>query len=74
MGVPVDERTVWWPATDALTLLFVGNLYYEPNVRALSALCETILPEVRATGVDARLGVIGRCPAPGAAEILLDQR
>jgi glycosyltransferase involved in cell wall biosynthesis len=62
-GADPDQHTWWGSAVDAATLAFVGNLYYEPNARAVQAIRTTLLPSLRAEGLDIRIRVIGRGPA-----------
>jgi glycosyltransferase involved in cell wall biosynthesis len=62
-GADPDQRTCWGPDTDAATLVFVGNLYYQPNALAVTTIRDMILPVLRANGIDARGRVIGRGPA-----------
>lgn len=62
-GADPRQHTCWGPDVDAATLVFVGNLYYEPNARAVEAIrTTTILPSLRAAGINARVRVIGRGP------------
>ncbi|MGH3590167.1 MAG: glycosyltransferase family 4 protein [Pseudonocardiaceae bacterium] len=62
-GADPDQHTCWGPTLDTIALVFVGNLYYEPNARAVEVIRTTILPQLRAEGFDARVRVIGRGPA-----------
>ena len=62
-GADPRQRTCWGPETGAATLVFLGNLYYQPNARAVTIIRSTILPALRASGVDARVRVVGRGPA-----------
>lgn len=61
-GADVRHSTCWGPTVDAHTLVFVGNLYYEPNARAMAAIRTMIIPVLRAAGIDVRARVIGRGP------------
>jgi len=62
-GADPHQRTCWGPTIDAATLVFLGNLYYEPNARALSAIRTRILPSLRAAGINVGIRVIGHGPA-----------
>lgn len=62
-GADPDQHTWWGPAVDAAMVVFVGNLYYEPNARAIEAIRTTLLPSLRAEGLNIRVRVIGRGPA-----------
>lgn len=62
-GADPHQRTCWGPDIDAATLVFLGNLYYQPNARAVTTIRTAILPALRASGIDARVRVVGRCPA-----------
>ncbi|MGH3567097.1 MAG: glycosyltransferase family 4 protein [Pseudonocardia sp.] len=61
-GADPDQHTCWGPELNTATLVFVGNLYYEPNARAVEVIRTTILPSLRAQGLDAHVRVIGRGP------------
>lgn len=61
-GADPHQRTCWGPDIDATRLVFLGNLFYEPNARALAAI-RAILPSLHAAGVDARVRIVGRGPA-----------
>lgn len=61
-GADLSQRTCWGSTSDSTTLVFVGNLYYEPNARALDVIRTMILPHLRADGIDAHVRVIGRGP------------
>jgi len=63
MGVDLAEQKESGPCLDEPVLAFVGNLYYEPNARAATALVERILPALRERGTaDPRALIIGRIP------------
>jgi glycosyltransferase involved in cell wall biosynthesis len=62
-GADPHQRTCWGPETSVATLVFVGNLYYEPNARALAAIRTVVLPLLRAAGLNVRVRVVGRGPA-----------
>ncbi|CRK56907.1 Glycosyl transferase, group 1 family protein [Alloactinosynnema sp. L-07] len=62
-GADPTQRTCWGPDPDAGTLVFLGNLFYEPNARALASIRSTILPALHAAGTDVRVRVVGRGPA-----------
>lgn len=64
-GSDTGKRTCWGPDIDAATLVFLGNLYYAPNARAVAYLRDELLPDLRGIGVKVR--IIGRgSDAPGA--------
>ncbi len=62
-GADPHQRRCWGPNIEAATLVFLGNLCYGPNARAVSAIRTVILPSLRAAGVDVRVRVVGRGPA-----------
>ncbi|QUH05019.1 glycosyltransferase family 4 protein [Saccharopolyspora erythraea] len=62
-GADPNQRRYWGPDTDAATLVFVGNLYYQPNARAVEAIRSVIMPALRADGLDVRARIVGRGPA-----------
>lgn len=62
-GADPNQRHCWGPDLDAATLVFVGNLYYQPNARAVEIIRSTIMPRLRADGLDARARIVGRGPA-----------
>lgn len=62
-GADPRQRHCWGPDVSAATMVFLGNLYYQPNARAVAAIRGTILPSLRASGVSARVRVVGRGPA-----------
>lgn len=57
------------PATSDQRLLFVGNLGYEPNIRAVETLALTILPAVRQHCPEARLMLVGSNVAASVARL-----
>lgn len=59
-GSDTGKRTCWGPDIHAATLVFLGNLYYAPNARAVAYLRDELLPALRGPGVTAR--IIGRGP------------
>lgn len=61
-GADPRRRHSWGPAPEATTLVFVGNLFYQPNARAVTALRDLILPELRKTHPGVTLRVVGRGP------------
>ena len=62
-GADPQQRHCWGPDPDAATLVFLGNLYYEPNARAVDAIRSTILPALHADRPDVHVRVVGRGPA-----------
>ncbi|GGI71456.1 hypothetical protein GCM10011581_05650 [Saccharopolyspora subtropica] len=62
-GADPQQRHCWGPDANAATLVFLGNLYYQPNARAVDAIRSTILPALHADDLDVRVRVIGRGPA-----------
>lgn len=62
-GANPQQRHCWGPDIAAATLVFLGNLYYQPNARAVEAIRNTILPELRADDLDIQVRVIGHGPA-----------
>ncbi|WP_016697539.1 glycosyltransferase [Actinoalloteichus spitiensis] len=62
-GADPYQRRCWGPEVDVATLVFVGNLYYQPNARAVDAIATTILPTLRAGDLDVRMRIVGRGPA-----------
>lgn len=62
-GADPHQRTCWGPETGSATLVFLGNLYYAPNARALDAIRSVVLRSLWAAGIDARVRVIGHGPA-----------
>jgi glycosyltransferase involved in cell wall biosynthesis len=58
-------RTCWGPDPSAATLVFLGNLYYTPNARAVDYLRDKLLPSLRELAVRVRIRVIGRGPGVG---------
>lgn len=62
-GADPQQRHCWGPDADAATLVFLGNLYYEPNARAVDAIRSAILPALHADRPDVRVRVVGRGPA-----------
>ena len=69
-GVDIPVRV----STDArrpFSMLFVGALWYEPNVEALRYFLQEVFPEIRARIPEARIDVAGRGPiAPDLEPIL----
>lgn len=50
------------PAVHSGLLVFVGNLFYEPNAQAVNAIRDRILPPLCASGLGPRVKVIGQGP------------
>ena len=69
-GADPQQRHCWGPNPDAATLVFLGNLYYQPNARAVEAIRSTILPALHADDPDIRVRVVGH----GPAELTRDSR
>ncbi|MEU6190236.1 glycosyltransferase family 4 protein [Nocardia sp. NPDC047038] len=68
-GADTALRTCWGPDLTSTPLLtFLGNLYYEPNARAVEAIRTAILPRLSAAGLDVRVRVVGRGPAAVTAD------
>jgi len=53
----------------SLSMAFLGNMYFEPNARALRVILDSILPGVREKWPGVRLRVIGDLPAAAEREI-----
>ena len=62
-GADPDRNVSWGPDTNAARLVFVGNLYYQPNALAAAAIRDSILPLLRANGIDASVRILGRGPS-----------
>lgn len=56
--VHVSTRT----QSESLRLLFIGNLFHEPNELALDFLVREVLPPLRSAGESVQLKVVGRVP------------
>lgn len=71
-GVKITARTEWGPDAEAHRLLFVGNLHYQPNAEAATALI-AMVARLRAHGMLVRARIVGRGPAPalGSPEVVL---
>ncbi len=50
------------PRPGSRLLAFVGNLYYEPNARAVGLIRERILPPLRGTSAEFQVRVVGQGP------------
>ncbi|MEK7537220.1 MAG: glycosyltransferase family 4 protein [Patescibacteria group bacterium] len=59
-GVDLKEIKYWGPNFDSKTVLFLGNLYFEPNADAVRSIHTDILPALRQKGF--RFLVVGDCP------------
>jgi hypothetical protein len=57
------------PAADRDRLLFVGTLFYQPNVEAVRFLVQEVLPRVRAARPGTELDVVGRRPIDEVLEL-----
>jgi glycosyltransferase involved in cell wall biosynthesis len=57
------------PDTGESRLLFLGAMYYQPNVEAMVHFCREIYPLVRREIPDARLIIAGSRPAPAIREL-----
>lgn len=65
-GCDPDGRRAWGPDPASFTVLFLGNLYYEPNARAVGLIRDTIAPVVRRQVPNAEFRIVGRSPVtPG---------
>jgi glycosyltransferase involved in cell wall biosynthesis len=62
-GADPDRRTCWGPDTDTATLVFVGNLYYQPNALAVATIRDAILPVLRENDIKASVRIVGRGPS-----------
>ncbi|WP_067067641.1 glycosyltransferase family 4 protein [Carbonactinospora thermoautotrophica] len=60
-GVDLSARTPWGPNPPARRLLFIGNLHYAPNARAVQLLVE-LVAALRERGVEVSARVVGRGP------------
>lgn len=61
-GADPRQRHCRGPRPEPATLVFLGNLYYQPNARAVETIRTTILPTLHADDPDVRVRVIGRGP------------
>lgn len=59
-GVDLEEIKYWGPNFDAKVVLFLGNLYFEPNAQAVQAIHTYMLPALRQEGF--RFLIVGDCP------------
>lgn len=58
-GVPCVDAA---PEQEEPRLVFLGNMYYEPNQRAVERIVRTILPAVRVRRPDVRIMLVGDVP------------
>ncbi len=58
IGIDVGERTEWGAVPSARRLVFIGNLFYEPNARAVRFIRQLV-----ASVDNVRARIIGRGPA-----------
>ena len=63
-GVMIQPRATPDEEATVPTIVFTGNLSYQPNVRAVRWFVEFVLPAVRAVVPATRFVVAGRNPAP----------
>lgn len=62
-GADLDQRTPWGSDAAAGTLVFIGNLYYQPNARAVEIIRDLVLPPLHALLPDVHVRIVGRGPA-----------
>lgn len=62
-GADPHQRQCWGSDINAATLVFIGNLYYSPNARAVEAIRSVILRALQEAELDVRVRVVGRGPA-----------
>lgn len=62
-GADTHQRQWWGPDVDATALVFLGNLYYRPNSRAVEDIRDTIVPPLRADGLFVQTRIVGQGPA-----------
>lgn len=55
--------------SDALEVVFIGHLGWQPNVDAAEWLVSAVWPRVRALDPHARLRIVGRSPRPSLVEL-----
>jgi glycosyltransferase involved in cell wall biosynthesis len=67
-GVEIATRTEWGPDVQAHRLLFVGNLHYQPNAEAVTALI-AMVARLRAHGMLVCARIVGRGPAPASSSL-----
>ncbi|WP_250847081.1 glycosyltransferase family 4 protein [Aquisphaera insulae] len=69
-GVDIDHYLPGTTPRDSKAILYVGALFWRPNLDAVQVLLREVLPRVLAEEPDARLQVVGRDPPPWlAAEV-----
>jgi len=59
-GVDLREIKFWGPNFKAKTILFLGNLYFEPNGEAVKTIHRDIYPELKKAGF--KFLIVGDCP------------
>ncbi|OHB17367.1 MAG: hypothetical protein A2913_00930 [Parcubacteria group bacterium RIFCSPLOWO2_01_FULL_40_65] len=59
-GVDLKENKYWGPNFDAKTVLFLGNLYFEPNADAVRSIYRHVFPALKQEGF--RFLMVGDCP------------
>lgn len=57
------------PAPAGALILFTGQMNYQPNIEAVTAFAEAVMPLVRAARPDARFAIVGRHPTPAVAAL-----
>ena len=68
MGVDVARRRSAEPDPAHPQLLFIGNLYYEPNAIAARELCRAVAPALDRLHAPFQIKAVGRVPAEVMAE------
>lgn len=63
-GVDATRLRCWGPDIAARTLVFLGNMFYEPNARAARFVVEKLAPDLRDLGAGAQLRLVGQGPGP----------
>lgn len=57
-GVDLDNARFWGPNFRRKTILFLGNLFFEPNIEAVEFICKDVATHLR----NFRFLIVGDCP------------